>query len=185
MGRYVKRELNMKAGEARGSTTSTGMRDESNRVRSPRRDEDFGARLTSHARQLLAEEISQQVGDPVADLRKVAHALRATSRELEGRLGAQYVGRAAEQLASTLDFLQRAPAPEVVDAVHRFARTRPTAFFSGAFALGLGAGRFLKSSAQQAPRSRRMQNAGMHNTSDNTSHNTARRTRSRTPTFNQ
>ena len=105
--------------------------------------------LASDARAELGARVAgkkQRAGD---ELSSVADALRDTSDDLRER--APMVGDYAERAADTIDdlasFLRDKSAGEIIDDVHRFARREPALFFGGAFALGMVAARFLKSSA--------------------------------------
>lgn len=104
--------------------------------------------IASDARAELDARVAgkkQQAGN---ELSSVAEALRDTSDDLRER--APMVGDYAERAADTIDnlagFLRDKSAGEIVEDIQRFARREPALFFGGAFALGMVAARFLKSS---------------------------------------
>jgi hypothetical protein len=104
--------------------------------------------LASDARAELDARVAgkkQQAGD---ELSSVAEALRDSSDDLRQR--APLVGDYAERAADTIDelagLLKDKSAGEIVEDIQRFARREPALFFGGAFALGVVAARFLKSS---------------------------------------
>ncbi|NUO51226.1 MAG: hypothetical protein HOV80_20405 [Polyangiaceae bacterium] len=111
--------------------------------------------IASDARAELDARVAgkkQRAGD---ELSSVADALRDTSDDLRERV--PMVGDYAERAADTIDdlasFLRDKSPGEIIDDVQRFARREPALFFGGAFALGMVAARFLKSSAPRQTRS--------------------------------
>jgi hypothetical protein len=78
----------------------------------------------------------------------LAQAIRATSRELQGEQAtlASYANQGAARVDHFAHYLQDHDVDELVHDVERYARQRPALFIGGAFALGLIAARFLKSS---------------------------------------
>jgi len=60
---------------------------------------------------------------------------------------AELVDQAAEQADRLSSSLEQLELEDLVYAVERFAKRRPTVFVASAFGLGLAAARFLKSSA--------------------------------------
>jgi hypothetical protein len=60
-----------------------------------------------------------------------------------------YVERAARQIERAATYVQDVDLGEIVDNVEDFARKRPAVFVGAAFALGIVAARFLKSSRRQ------------------------------------
>ena len=80
----------------------------------------------------------------------VADALRHTGEQLRTRddLGlSQYVVRAADGVEAASDYLRDRTLGQLMADVEGFARREPALFLGGAFAAGVIAGRFLKSSS--------------------------------------
>ena len=89
----------------------------------------------------------------VESLSGVAQALRQTGQHLreEGSqptLG-QYADTGAQQLERFTGYLREHDTSQLLSEVEAFARRRPTLFAGGAFALGLLAARFFRSSGQR------------------------------------
>ena len=83
-------------------------------------------------------------GDPLAESRqRIASAIDAPNETL-----ASWVDAASDQLRHMANRLRDRPASELADDLARFARERPALFIGGAFLLGLGVARLLKSSPQ-------------------------------------
>jgi len=82
----------------------------------------------------------------------LAQALRQTGQHLreDGAqpMLAQYADRGAEQIEHVGGYLRRRATTQLVSDAEDFARRKPIAFASGAFALGMLAVRFLRSSNQ-------------------------------------
>jgi hypothetical protein len=113
-------------------------------------DGDDVKRFADHARKLVDDELSMRLGRSASELKRLAEVLRTTSARLDGNFTAPYFEGAAAQIDRAADMLKNANAREMVAAVQRFAKTRPLLFLGGAIALGIGAGRFLRSSATPA-----------------------------------
>jgi hypothetical protein len=62
---------------------------------------------------------------------------------------AQYANQAADQIERFSHYLQERDVDQLLGEAQRFARRQPTLFLGGAFALGLLAARFLKSSSER------------------------------------
>ncbi len=82
-------------------------------------------------------------------LHDVARALRTSSEELNanapGGTG-RYVEQVADSVQRFADFVETAEPGEIIHRTEDFARRQPAVILGGAFALGLIAARFLKSS---------------------------------------
>jgi hypothetical protein len=83
-----------------------------------------------------------------SQLGAVAKALQRTSEDLGDALSAPVVRRAAGFLEEVAEIVRSADIRGALRSTERFARREPMLFLGGALALGLLAGRFLKSSAQ-------------------------------------
>ena len=75
-------------------------------------------------------------------VRKAGQGLREQEQAALG----QYADSAAEAVTNFSNYLRQTDLPEIVRDVETVARQRPALFIGGAFALGLLAGRFLRSS---------------------------------------
>jgi hypothetical protein len=89
--------------------------------------------------------------DRVADsMESVAQALRSSTHDLQDQQQAGFVGdymnRAADKVTEISEHLRQRDVSELIHETEDFARREPTIFLAGAFALGLIAARFLKSS---------------------------------------
>ncbi|MBV9280669.1 MAG: hypothetical protein JOZ41_11345 [Chloroflexi bacterium] len=92
--------------------------------------------------------------DRTADsLRGIARALRQTDQQIEGKdggLATELTVRAAEQVECLAGYLENHDLGQIRGEAEDLARRRPALFLGGAFALGLLASRFLKSSPPDA-----------------------------------
>ena len=97
-----------------------------------------------HVRERAASARTQAV----ERIRRVGSALRSVGGELreEDETVAEYAGQAGDRVDQLAEWVESASVQSLVRDTQRFARERPALFFGGAFALGLAAGRFLKSS---------------------------------------
>ena len=90
--------------------------------------------------------------DAATTLGSVAHRLRESGSQLRASdaedFAGEYVERAAQQIERFSQYVQRADFREMVDEVESFARRRPAVFIGTAFAAGILAARFLKSSRE-------------------------------------
>ena len=122
---------------------------------------DLGRKATQGAKQVATQAQSQAQSklergkaDAAVTLSSVATSLLNSGIQLrddQQAMAGEYVERAARQIERAAHFVQTADLREVVDQVEDFARRRPAVFIGSAFAAGLLAARFLKSS-RNAPR---------------------------------
>lgn len=107
----------------------------------------------------VKEQVSAQATDKLASqkdaasgsLNTVAHAFRQTSEQLRDNdqdAIAQYVDRAAGQVEQFAGYLGKSDIRGLARDTEAFARREPALFLGGAFAVGLLAARFLKSTGQ-------------------------------------
>jgi hypothetical protein len=96
------------------------------------------------------DEVSLRFGKSASDLNRLAEVLRTASARLDGTFTAPYFDRAAQQIDRAADVLKHANIQEIAGSAQRLARSSPWLYIGGALALGLGAGRFLRSSASLA-----------------------------------
>lgn len=113
--------------------------------------QDTAAQLTRQVQETARPQLESQKERVVEQLSFVGSALRDTSRSLHGRQQgqvAQFIDMGADQIERVTEYLQDHELTELMDEAHRFARQQPAVFVAGAFALGLLAARFIKSSSQ-------------------------------------
>ena len=103
-------------------------------------------------RQKVADAADAQKNRAADGLGGIADVARQTSEDLRGQNEtlASWVNAASDQLRQMADRLRDRPATELAEELTRFARERPAVFLGGAFLLGLGVARLLKSSPQRA-----------------------------------
>jgi hypothetical protein len=109
----------------------------------------------------LVEQVTSRLDDrksaATGSLGTVADSFRQTSQQLREQnqdVVADYADRAAEQIEHFTGYLRGRDVRQLVRDVEDFSRREPALFLGGAFALGLFAARFLKSSTprpEQAP----------------------------------
>lgn len=123
---------------------------------------DLGRKATQGAKQVATQAQSQAQSklergkaDAAITLSSVATSLLNSGMQLRDEqqaMAGEYVERAARQIERAAHFVQTADLREVVDQVEDFARRRPAVFIGSAFAAGLLAARFLKSSRNEPRR---------------------------------
>lgn len=134
--------------------------------------ESFGSHLSAGAAQVGGEikGIARNVTDDVAraaqsqltprkgqvadELRELARALRTTAASSQEGITEgirPYVQRAAAQVDSASDYLQRRSIADMLADAEGFARREPALFLGGALVAGLIVGRFVRASSS-APR---------------------------------
>jgi hypothetical protein len=103
-------------------------------------------------RQQVASAADAQKNRAAEGLGDIADVAQQTGEELRGENEtlASWVNAASDQLRHMADRLRDRPAAELAEDVTQFARQRPAMFLGGAFLLGLGVARLLKSSPQHA-----------------------------------
>ena len=106
--------------------------------------------FAEHARRIVDDEVTLRLGKSASELNRLAEVLRTASARLDGTFTAPYFDRAAQQIDRAADLLKHASIQEIAGSAQRIARSSPWLYIGGALALGLGAGRFLRSSAALA-----------------------------------
>lgn len=114
----------------------------------PAGDHDSGERPGFRERVESAADTQKQraadsIGSAAAAAREAGNRMRG-----ENDFVASWVSAAGEHLQLMADRLRDRRPGELVDELSRFARERPAMFLGGAFVLGLGVARLLKSSSQ-------------------------------------
>jgi len=108
--------------------------------------------MAEQIKQQASSRLSSQVDRAAEGLGSLSQALLSVSgqlRQQDQALVAEYTSRTAEQVQRAASYLRGKDVDQLVDEAERFARRQPVVFVSGAFALGLVAARFLKSSGQR------------------------------------
>ena len=87
------------------------------------------------------ERAAQGLGSVAAAIRQASESLRSENQTLAG-----YADRAVDQIEHFADRIRDKDPEDMMRDLEQFARRNPTAFVGGAFLLGVGLARFLKSS---------------------------------------
>lgn len=114
-----------------------------------------GRTLIDRVRDSATAQLSTQKNRATESLGTIARAVRDTTEPLRNNQQdgiAQYVERAAEQIDRFSNQLRERDVKELIDDAQRFARRQPALFIGAAFAAGMLAARFLKSSSTASPR---------------------------------
>ncbi|HEX4916099.1 MAG TPA: hypothetical protein VFV51_19210 [Vicinamibacterales bacterium] len=102
-------------------------------------------------KQNVTSRVDEQKNRAADGLGGIANVIRNAGNELrsENEALASYVDAASDQLRRFADQIREKGVADMLDDVHSFARRRPVVFVGGAFLVGLGIARFLKSSAER------------------------------------
>ena len=102
-------------------------------------------------KQNVTSRVDEQKNRAADGLGGIANVIRNAGNELrtENEALASYVDAASDQLRRFADQIRDKGVADMLDDVHTFARRRPALFIGGAFLVGLGIARFLKSSAER------------------------------------
>jgi ElaB/YqjD/DUF883 family membrane-anchored ribosome-binding protein len=105
--------------------------------------------VTSQAKEQATSRVSDQKDRAAQSLNSVAYAVTQVGDQLrvENPAIAQAADTLAEKLQTWSSNLETQDVNELLRSAQRFARSNPTAFLAGAFAVGFLGARFLKSSA--------------------------------------
>ena len=113
--------------------------------------EQKAGQLTEQAKQQATSQLESQKQRATGNLSSVAHALHQTGDQLhqqdQGRIG-DYAHQAADHVERFSGYLRNRDVNQMIGEAEGLARREPALFLGGAFALGLLAARFLKSSSQ-------------------------------------
>jgi hypothetical protein len=118
------------------------------------------------ARTQATSMLDSQKGRAVDNLSQISQALQSTQQQLQQNgqsVPASAVGALAGRLDGATGYLQNHNVRDIVWDVEDLASRNPWAFVGGAFALGLAAARFLKSSPQSSGRAGAGQSGPAHN----------------------
>ena len=107
--------------------------------------------LLGGIKQNVTSRVDEQKNRAADGLGGIANVFRNAGNELrtENEALASYVDMASDQLRRFADQIREKGVADMMDDVHNFARRRPALFIGGAFLIGLGIARFLKSSAER------------------------------------
>lgn len=108
--------------------------------------------LVERAQAQAATKIKDAKNEAAQTLSSLANTLHQSGSQLKNdqqQMAGDYLERAAEGIEKVASYLQNTDAREVADNIESFARRRPELFIGSAFAVGLIAARFLKSSSRR------------------------------------
>ena len=106
--------------------------------------------LLNGVKQKVTSRVDEQKNRAADGLGGIADVIRTAGNELRGENEAlaSYVDMASDQMRRFADQIRERGVADMMDDVSQFARRRPALFIGGAFLVGLGIARFLKSSAE-------------------------------------
>jgi hypothetical protein len=110
--------------------------------------------ILDQAQQQAQSVFDRQKGQATSTLGTVTQALRQAGdslRQQDQSSAAALLENAAGRIEGVSTFIEQRDLPEIIDEVERFARRNSALFLGGAFALGVLAARFLKSSTPPPP----------------------------------
>ena len=108
--------------------------------------------LLSGIQQRVTSKVDAQKNRAADGLGGIAEVFRTAGDELrsENETLASYVDMASDQVRRFADQIRQRGVADMLDDVHNFARRQPTLFIGGAFLIGIGLARFLKSSSDRS-----------------------------------
>ena len=109
--------------------------------------------VVDQVKQQATSQASTQKNVAAQSISGVAQAVSGFSQQLRQNNQAplaHYTDQASEQLQRAASYLQNHNVGDIVDDVEDIARREPALFLAGAFALGIVAARFIKSSGSRA-----------------------------------
>ena len=113
-------------------------------------EQNGGLGLVDKVKQGAVSQLNTQKNRAIDGITSVVDAMRQSSSELREEHGtiASYVDDAVSHVDSFANRIKQKDARELWDDAQRFARGNPAVFVGSAFAIGLLAARFFKSSRQ-------------------------------------
>jgi hypothetical protein len=113
--------------------------------------ENASSGLLGGIQQRVTSRVDEQKNRAADGLGGFADVIRNAGNELRGENEAlaQYVDMASDQMRRFADQIRQRGVADMMDDVGQFARRRPALFIGGAFLVGLGIARFLKSTADR------------------------------------
>jgi len=137
-----------------GTTASEGMANDIKNTASDAMDQakEKVSQAAGQAQQKAKSQLTDRK-DQVADgMDSIAYALRQTSQQLEGQdasMVGNYVTKAADTISNISHQVREKDVDQLLHEVEGFARREPAIALGSAFAIGVIAARFLKSSNQR------------------------------------
>ena len=122
---------------------------------------DKASELTDKVQSQVTSQVSAQKEKASETLSSVADALRQTGDQLQSKdqgFIADYTTKAAEEIDRFSGYLRTHDMNDLMNEVEQLARRQPAVFLGGAFAIGVLAARFFKSSSPQPRYGRSGQN---------------------------
>lgn len=107
--------------------------------------------LLGGIQQRVTSRVDEQKNRAADGLGGIADVIRNATNELRGENEAlaSYVDMASDQMKRFADQIRERGVGDMMDDVSQFARRRPALFIGGAFLVGIGIARFLKSSSNR------------------------------------
>ena len=107
--------------------------------------------LLGGIKQNVTARADEQKNRAADGLGGIANVFRTAGNELrnDNEAVAAYVDMASDQLKRFADQIRQKGVTDMLDDVQDFARRRPALFIGGAFLVGIGIARFLKSTAER------------------------------------
>jgi hypothetical protein len=130
--------------ETPGSWTSSAERVGTNGA-----EDRHGGGLADRVRERAEAQLSTQKDRATDGLGSIAQAVRGSTQQLREQrydVVAKFVEQAADQLEQISTRLKERDVRDLLDDVQQFARRQPAVVVGSAFAIGIAAARFLKSS---------------------------------------
>jgi hypothetical protein len=110
-----------------------------------------GSSLLGGIQQRVTTRVDEQKNRAADGLGGIADVFRTAGNELrnENETIAQYVDMASDQMKRFADSIRQRGVADMMDDLNQFARRRPALFIGGAFLVGIGIARFLKSTSDR------------------------------------
>lgn len=107
-------------------------------------------RAVDSIKSAASEQMERGKMELASSLKSVDEALRRTSNEMADSPLAPQMERAADAVATAAEFIETHGLEDLGVAVRQLSLQHPVIFYSGIFALGFAAGRFLSSTQTRA-----------------------------------
>jgi hypothetical protein len=139
------------SGSAAGAGNGAAQSAANGRANGGANGENASPGLLGGIQQRVTSRVDEQKNRAADGLGGIADVIRNASNELRGENEAlaSYVDMASDQMRRVADQIRQRGVADMMDDVGQFARRRPALFIGGAFIVGLGIARFLKSSADR------------------------------------
>jgi hypothetical protein len=107
-------------------------------------------RAVENIKSAAMETVERQKSELAESLRSVDQALRKTTAGMENSALAPQVEKVADAISQAHQFIEHHGIEDLGVALRRLSLQHPAVFYSGLFAIGFAAGRFLSASEQHA-----------------------------------